>query len=306
VSFGYLAAARPIINAHLACQRKCASFTPGTLKGGTMIRDRKKPYKPQSDEQSEGGKNGRNRARKNVKPTAAGPTVPLTSSKLINLTRSHALTARTISLSAKLLALRVGYLTIRAFPSLEILRSLPTRLFSAGEPIPCNELLCLIQSGTVEIRHSRHKYPVKQINAGGLFGEMPLLGQTMLMTEAVAGDSRAEITTIDVSTAKQLAADNPMSFIEIIGPRMALLARDHFRSQFQLHDSMVADALLHLANGSRTIEGVTQDELAQSIGIYRETVNPVLAELKALGLIQIHNKAITILDKDALRELSEL
>lgn len=269
-----------------------------------MIRDRNKAYKLQNQN------NGRKRSTQMVKRTSRRegtlPISPPISPKLINLKRGHTLTARTIALSAKLLASRVGYLSVRAFPALETLRSLPARSFTAGEPISCNELLCLIRSGSVEIRHSRHKYTVKLINAGGVFGEMPLLGQTMLVTEAVAGDSGAEIITMDVNAVRELIADSPMSFMEIIGPRLALLARDHFRSQFQRHDSMVADALLRLANGSKLIEGITQEELAESLGVYRETINLVLAELKSLGLIDTHNRAITILDKDALRELSEL
>ena len=47
-------------------------------------------------------------------------------------------------------------------------------------------------------------------------------------------------------------------------------------------------------------------EIAEQIGMYRETVNAVLNELKSAGLIDIQNKSITILDHDALAELSEL
>ncbi len=41
------------------------------------------------------------------------------------------------------------------------------------------------------------------------------------------------------------------------------------------------------------VEGVTQKELAEKIGIYRGTINAVLNELKRAGLVEIHNKAIT-------------
>ena len=263
-----------------------------------MIRDRKKPYPVKS-----GRTNG---SRKDVKHGSPGPAGPLTSPKLINLRRGHTLTARTISLSAKLLASRVGYLTVEALPTLGTLGGLPTRSFPPGELIPCNEALCLIKDGWVQIRHSQHKYPVKRINAGVLFGEMPLLGQSMLVTEAAAGDSGATISTMSVASINEWVDVDPRSVVELIGPRLVLAEREHFRCQFQLHDSMVAEILMRLANGGKTIEGITQEGLADRIGIYRETVNVVLNELKSVGLIEIHNKAITILDTNALRDLSEL
>ena len=259
-----------------------------------MKRDRKKP-RPVS-----GRTNG---SRKNEKLTAPGPAV---SPKLSNLRRSHALTAGTISLSAKSLTSRVGYLTVEAFPTLETLGGQATRSFTAGQLIPCGEVLCLIKDGWVQIRHSQHKYPVKRIGAGGLFGEMPLLGQSMLVTEAVAGDTGAAIATMSAAAVNDWIDANSRSVVKLMVPRVVLAERENFRSQFQLHDSMVAEILMRLANGSRMVEGVTQRELAEKIGIYRETVNAVLNELKSVGLIEIHNKAITILDKEALRELSAL
>ena len=266
-----------------------------------MIKDRKNPYPVKN-----GRTNDRNGSRKNVKRASRAPADSLVSPKLSNLRRSHTLTARTISLSAKLLASRVGYLTVEAFPSLETLGNLPARSFTPGQLIPCNEVLCLIQHGWVQIRHSQHKYAVKQISVGDLFGEMPLLGQTMLVTEVVAGDSGADIGIIPITTARELITADPTLFVEIIGRRLARAERENFRSQFQLHDSMVAEMLLRLASGGKRIEGITQKELGEEIGIYRETANEILNELKSLGLIEIQNKAITLLDDAALTELSEL
>ena len=135
---------------------------------------------------------------------------------------------------------------------------------------------------------------------------MPLLGQSMLVTEAVAGDSGAIIATMSAASVNEWIDANSRSVVKLMIPRVVLAERDQFRSQFQLHDSMIAQMLLRLSNGGRIVEGVTQRELAEKIGIYRETVNGVLHELKSLGLIEISNRAITILDKEALRELSEL
>ena len=135
---------------------------------------------------------------------------------------------------------------------------------------------------------------------------MPLLGQSMLVTEALAGPSGVTAAVMDVPAARQSIAADPTAVFELIGPRLAAAERDYFRAQFQSHDSAVAGLLLRQAGGGVVIEGTTQEALAQEIGIYRETINLVLREFKSLGLIETRNRRITILDKESLRELSEL
>ncbi|PYP88377.1 MAG: hypothetical protein DMF61_07240 [Blastocatellia bacterium AA13] len=226
------------------------------------------------------------------------------SSKLANLQRRHRLTSRMRARSVKILASKVGYFNIDS--SRASLEAASTLSFVPGQLIPCKNLLCIVKSGWVQIRHSQYKYVIKQIVPGGVFGEMPLLGQTMLVTEPVAGAAGSIITTMDTDAVKEWIAVEPIKVLELIGPRLVLSEREYFQTQCQLADSAVADILLRLANSHKKIEGTTQAEIAEQIGMYRETVNAVLNELKSAGLIDIQNKSITILDHDALAELSEL
>ena len=73
-----------------------------------------------------------------------------------------------------------------------------------------------------------------------------------------------------------------------------------------MSDSRVAALLLELAGERSTIQGFTHDELGERIGVYRETMTNVLDAMKFDKLIKVGRRRLTILDKKALRELSEL
>lgn len=158
----------------------------------------------------------------------------------------------------------------------------------------------------VEIYHASHNYFIKRLSAGTLFGDMPLLGQTMLITKALAGEVGAEIAFMDEETAKRWARTNPLGLLEKIGSRLAEIEEEHYSSHFQLADSRLAGLLLRLAGKDSVIEGISHQELGERLGLYRETVTVILDAWKLDKLIAVGRMKITILEKRALRELSEL
>jgi CRP-like cAMP-binding protein len=147
---------------------------------------------------------------------------------------------------------------------------------------------------------------VKRLEAGRLFGEMPFLGQALLGTMAISGTEGATVAVMDVEAAKEWIKSDPVPILGKIGYRLAEVEAEHYRSRFQLADSRIASFLLELAGEGSTVLGLTHDEIGQRIGLYRETVTIVLDAMKMDRLVEIGRKRITILDKRALRELSEL
>jgi CRP/FNR family cyclic AMP-dependent transcriptional regulator len=69
----------------------------------------------------------------------------------------------------------------------------------------------------------------------------------------------------------------------------------------------LASLLLRLAAecGSNDIHGLTHQDLAETIGTYRETATQVLNDMKTAGLIEIGRKRITILDTDRVQALAK-
>jgi hypothetical protein len=71
--------------------------------------------------------------------------------------------------------------------------------------------------------------------------------------------------------------------------------------------AVAASLLLLLAEEHDSLEvvGLTHQDLAETVGTYRETATQVLNDLKAQGLIEIGRKRITILDPERLLAVAE-
>jgi CRP-like cAMP-binding protein len=69
----------------------------------------------------------------------------------------------------------------------------------------------------------------------------------------------------------------------------------------------LASLLLRLSaeRQSDEIAGLTHQDLAETIGTYRETATQVLNDMKTDGLIEIGRKHIRILDPQRLRSIAQ-
>ena len=203
------------------------------------------------------------------------------------------------SLAAASLAQKIGYLKIE-------LPDIPAQHFNAHKIIrPDNELF-VIRKGVVEIWHTQQDILVAELGENTLFGEMPLLGQTMLGTQAIVGPGGVTVGVIDVDQVTELVGPGELSVLQKIGPRLAHVEADHYRAIFQNADSRVAALILELAGEGSVITGLTHDDLGNQLGMYRETITIAVKRLKKAGAIKISRKKITILNKKKLTELSEL
>lgn len=218
--------------------------------------------------------------------------------------RKHLHTDRKKVLVAKALSQKIGYLREENFPGSSGLAALPRQEYPPDRIIKCKDALCFLIGGSVQIRH--HGYFIKSLTAGALFGDMALLGQTMLGCEAVTGVEGALIGVMDVDAAREWLISNSLAVVESLGPRLASLEIEHYRANFQLADYRIAALLLQLAGGSSVVIGWSHEKIGERLGIYRETVTVILDTMKADKLIAVDRLKIILLDKRALRELAEL
>jgi CRP-like cAMP-binding protein len=63
---------------------------------------------------------------------------------------------------------------------------------------------------------------------------------------------------------------------------------------------------MKLANKDNQVVGYTHQEMADLLGVYRETVTNAIAELKQDRLIKVGRKRITILDLNALKRMEAI
>ena len=218
--------------------------------------------------------------------------------------RKHLHTDRKKVLVIKALARKIGYLREEDFPGSTGLTALPAHRHHPDQIIKCKDALCFVIGGSVQIRH--HGYFVKSLAAGALFGDMALLGQTMLGCEAVAGVEGALIGVMDVDAAREWLISNSLAVVNSLGPRLAILETEHYRVNFQLADHRIAALLLELAGRNSLINGWSHEKIGERLGLYRETVTVILDTMKADKLIEVDRLKIILLNKRALRELAEL
>lgn len=226
------------------------------------------------------------------------------------------------SLAAISLANKVGYLKLsdligQSSRAVEAaIEKMPKRNFKAGETVyPSSSqkapVACLVRSGRVNIVRTAstgRDFDVKSVEAGTIFGDMPLLGQSMLGARAVAAEP-SKVTFISAADFEKLATASPSVAINLarqIGPRLVDAERRHEQSAFQPVTSRVASLLLKLSGGSKQVSGYTHQEMADMLGVYRETVTNGIAELKQDQLIKVGRKRITLLDVGALRKMETI
>jgi CRP/FNR family cyclic AMP-dependent transcriptional regulator len=220
--------------------------------------------------------------------------------------RKHVLSEKTKVLAAAALAEKVGYLQLDDLPDKAVFQQLPERVYSAHRIIRCDRELVVIKEGKVELWQTNQDILVKEMGEGAIFGEMKLLGQTMMGTRAIVGAGGAKVGVMDEERAREWIKRDGEWIVEKLGERLTETEAQHYRRSFQMADARVAAELLEIAGEGESVEGVTHEELARRIGVYRETVTNVLDEMKSERIIEVGRKRVRILNRRALGELSEL
>jgi CRP-like cAMP-binding protein len=184
------------------------------------------------------------------------------------------------------------------------------RVFYRPEDV--SEVLFLVKRGRVQlyrISPEGKKLVIATLGPGTLFGEMALLGQQMHSAFAEALDD-CQIMVMSRTDLERLILSDPtvgLRMLEITGKRLTDAEARLEDMAFKGIPARLASLLLRLAaeRDSNEIGGLTHQDLAETIGTYRETATQVLNDMKADGLIEIGRKRIVILDAERLQTLAE-
>lgn len=185
------------------------------------------------------------------------------------------------------------------------------------------EILFLIKKGRVrlyQLSATGKVFITATLESGTFFGEMALLGQAAYgsYAEAVVPCLLCLMNRDDV--AKMLLNDPRISFrvVEVLGRRLSEVERR--LTDFALKPASVrlAALLVQLADkqtndelyaqslrNARSIEIVcTHEELAEIVGVQRETITRMLKALQRQDLIELRRGRILLHNLENLRELS--
>ena len=191
----------------------------------------------------------------------------------------------------------------------EVERVTSERTFSKGQviytPGETGEALFLLREGAVQIYRMSaegRKLVIAHLLPFSFFGEMSCIGQGMYDTYAeVVEDS--VVLTMDCAVLNRLLWTRPevaRRILEAFGRRVLEAERQLEDTVFKGIPARVAALLLREADGD-SVDGLTHQDIAERLGVYRETATNALNELKAADLIKIGRKHITILDRERLR-----
>jgi CRP-like cAMP-binding protein len=174
------------------------------------------------------------------------------------------------------------------------------------------EVLFILKEGKVQlyrISPEGKKLIITTLGPHTLFGEMALLGAKMHNTFAEAIED-CLICVMSRNDLERLLLNKPqvaLRILESTGRRLRDAEERLENMAFKGIPARLASMLLRLAEeqGSTDITGLTHQDLAESVGTYRETATQVLNDLKAAGYIDIGRKRITLLDVAALTAVAE-
>jgi CRP/FNR family transcriptional regulator, cyclic AMP receptor protein len=180
------------------------------------------------------------------------------------------------------------------------------QIVSPGEQ---GEVLFILKQGKVQLSRlteDGRRLVMAVFEPGSIFGEMPLLSQSM---EGSAAEALEDCTLCVMSRhdVEHLILTNPqvaLNIIHLLAARAADLERRLEMQAFQSVTERLAATLLRLAGPGNEISGASHQQIAETIGASRETVTRALGEFRAQGLIEVGRFHITINDRTGLAGLA--
>ncbi len=170
------------------------------------------------------------------------------------------------------------------------------------------EVLFILKKGQVQLYRMSdegRKLVIGTLGAGTIFGEMALTGLRMYDAFAEATEE-AVICILNRADVEKVLISKPkvaMRLVDLMGKR--LRETEERLEQTLFHDvpSRLAALLLRLRMETRSdIIEMTHEELAEHLGVYRETVTAALNTLRKDDLITFGRKQVHLIDIPGLKK----
>jgi CRP/FNR family transcriptional regulator, cyclic AMP receptor protein len=162
------------------------------------------------------------------------------------------------------------------------------------------EVLFILKTGRVQLywmSDEGKRVVLGNVEPGTLFGEMALTGQGLYDAFAEAIEESL-ICVMNRRDVEKLITSKPLIAIRLLGmmgKRLKEMEERLQQSLFRDVPSRLAALLLRLRSetGSDTIE-LTHEQLAERLGVYRETVTTALSHLRSERLISMGRREIQL------------
>lgn len=190
---------------------------------------------------------------------------------------------------------------------LTVTRSYPRGavLYTPGET---GDALFLLRAGAVQIYRlsaEGRKLTIAHLLPVSFFGEMTCIGQGMYDAYAETTDDSV-LTALNCADLERLLFSRPQvarRILEAFGRRVLEAEQQLEDIAFKGLVARVASLLLREAVGDE-VTGLSHQEMAERLGVYRETATNALHDLKAAGAIAVARRRVRILDRARLERIA--
>ncbi len=171
-----------------------------------------------------------------------------------------------------------------------------------------SEVLFILKKGRVQVSRlaeDGRKLTIAVLDPGAIFGEMPMLSQTMQDTTAEALDD-CTICIMSRHDLENMVKTNPQVALNIVHNLASRVQDLESRLEMQAFQSVserLATTLLRLAGDGTEISGASHQQIGETIGASRETVTRTLGDFRSQGLIDLGRSHIVIKDREGLDEM---
>lgn len=177
-------------------------------------------------------------------------------------------------------------------------------------PGESDEVLFILKSGRVHLSRvtaEGKRLITTTLEPGAVFGEMSLIGQGMLDSYAEAAED-CTLCVMSRADLERLLREHPSVAIHLL----EILARRLVEAEERLADvayksvpARIATVLLRLSDGGRAPVRLSQQDVADMVGTYRETATRVLNEMRADGLVTLSRMQIVVADRERVDLLAQ-
>lgn len=190
--------------------------------------------------------------------------------------------------------------------------SFTVRAFRAGEAVGTTEeiakSLFLVASGRVQLYRSTRdlrRFVVATLGPGSIFGEDSVLGGQGPNASAIALEA-GTVWIMPSQRVLELSSHEAMftfGLMQAMGQRVVEAENRLEQMAYSTISSRLAALLLELADGApKGMVRATHQELADMLGTWRETISKTLQDFRRRGLLTSGRCAITLVDKEGLRQ----
>ena len=179
--------------------------------------------------------------------------------------------------------------------------------FSPDEKV---EVLYMLKKGKVQIytiNQDGRRLIIDTLGPGTFFGEMSLTAQSMQesFAEAIEDSLICVLGRSDIEALIMYKPIVAIRLLDIVSQRLRLTRLRLEETVLQSATIRVCSTLLRLSQDSLIIR-ITHQELADTTGLFRETVTTILDELQLSGILELSRKKISIKDRSELQRITEM